>query len=154
MEVFMRTIAIAALLVSASAMADVAGSKEVSFSVGGRGGLNYTFYNCDSVEERVETLIEKLGGTSASVRCTGGLDRWGGMPPMPSYVTARFETVGGTGAVENVTIKAESFDQNCELNVAAMEALLPAFENVKVVSKRASCFDNRSRWYYNLQITR
>lgn len=149
----MRTIAIAALLVSASAMADM-GSKEVSFSVGGRGGLNYSYYNCDSVVDRVETLIEKLGGMNASVRCTGGLDTWRGMPPMPAYVTAGFDTVGGTGAVETITIKSDSFDSNCELNVAAMEALLPAFENIKVLKKRASCFDNRTRWSYELQITR
>lgn len=150
----MRTLVIAALLVSGSAMAVDAGSKEVSFSVGGRGGLNYTFFNCDSVEGQVETLIEKLGGTNVSVRCTGGLDPWSSMPPMPAYVTATFDNAGGTGAVENVTIKSQAWDSNCELNVTALESLLPKFENIKVVSKRASCFDNSSRWSYNLQITR
>jgi hypothetical protein len=145
----MRSLLIAAILVSGSAMAT-----EVSFSAGGRGGLNVTYFNCDSVEGQVETLIEKLGGTNVSVRCTGGLDTWRSMPPMPAYVTATFDTVGGTGAVENVTIKSPAWDSNCELNVPAMEALLPAFSNIKVVSKRASCFDNSSRWSYSLQITR
>lgn len=150
----MRSLVIASLLVSGSAMAVDAGTKVVTFSAGGRGGLNYTFFNCDSVEGQVETLIEKLGGTNVSVRCTGGLDPWGNMPPMPAYITAKFENRGGTGAVENVTIKSDAWDSNCELNVPAMEALLPAFENIKVVSKRASCFDNSDRWSYNLQITR
>jgi hypothetical protein len=149
----MRTLAIAALLVSASAMATDSGLKKVSFSVGGRGGLNYTFYNCDSVEDRVETLIEKLGGTSVSVRCTGGLDTWGHMPPMPAYVTATFENAAGNGAVENVTLKS-NMDSDCELNVTALNAILPQFENIRVISKRASCFDNSSRWSYNLEITR
>ena len=150
----MRTIALAALLVSSSAFAAVDAQNKVSFSVGGRGGLNYSFYNCDSVKTTVANLVQKLGGSAVSVRCSGGLDPWSNMPPMPAFVTASFDNaVAGNGQVDRVTLKS-SFDSNCELNTTALNALLPKFENIKVVSKRASCMDNRSRWSYELEISR
>lgn len=150
----MRTILLASLLVTTSAMASEVGLKKVSFSVGGRGGLNYSYYNCDSVKDTVEALIEKLGGSSVSVRCTGGLDTWGNMPPMPAYVTATFDNAAsGNGPTERVTLKSR-FESSCELNTTALNAILPQFENITVVSKRDTCFDNRSRWSYDLDIVR
>ena len=38
------------------------------------------YYNCDSVENAVESMMTDFGATNVSVRCTGGLNRWGGFP--------------------------------------------------------------------------
>lgn len=148
----MRFIAVLALVASASAFANEYVSKTVSFSVGGRGGLNYSYYNCDSVEDTVESHLEKLGATNISVRCSGGLQYPSPMPPMPAFVKASFDApVPNGGVVENVTLKAR-FDQNCEVNTTALNAILPQMPSVTVLAKRDSCFDNRTRWFYDLSI--
>jgi hypothetical protein len=151
----MRSIALLALVVSASSFAGEYVSKKVSFSVGGMGGFNTTYYNCDSVEDRVESHLETLGASNISVRCSGGLDTWSSMPPMPAYVTASFDAQlpSNGGGVEEMTLKAR-FDQDCELNTKALQAILPEMPGVTIVSKRDSCFDNRSRWFYEITIAR
>ena len=50
------------------------------------------FYNCDSVENRVERLLETLGAKNISVRCTGGLDMWGNFH-LPARVTAKYSAL-------------------------------------------------------------
>lgn len=147
----MRLLILALTLMSASSFASEYVSKKVSFGVFGRTGSTTSYYNCDSARDLVADHIETLGGVNARVRCSGGIQNWGATP---ISITANFDApVPNGGAVQSMTLKARSFDQNCELHTTALKHLLPAFPGVKVISKRDSCYDNRSRWYYDLEVT-
>ena len=147
----MRSLALVALLVSASSFASEYVSKKVSYTVFGRSGWSTTYYSCYSAQDLVEGHIETLGGINARVRCSGGIENWGATP---IRISATFDApLPNGGAVEEKTLKARSFDENCELHTTTLKNLLPAFPGVKVVSKRDSCMDNRTRWYYNIEVT-
>lgn len=149
----MRSMIIGLILVSSSAFAGEYVSQKFSVSVGGMGGWNTTYYNCDSLEDRVESNLEKLGAVNVRVRCSGGLDTWGHMPPMPAYVTASFDApVAGTTTTRALTIKSRMGD-SCEADVATFDAALPLFPAITVLSRKASCsFGNNGRWSYDLSI--
>lgn len=75
------------------------------------------YYNCDSVENQVESLMERFGATNVSVRCTGGLNPWGGFAT-EAFVTLSMDVMvsDANGAMrgEYQTVKVNSFD-NCHL---------------------------------------
>lgn len=78
----MKTILIG-LLVSLMASAQMIDasveSVTTNFNISSRGDSGARiYYNCDSVENQVESMMIEFGATNVQVRCTGGLNRWGG----------------------------------------------------------------------------
>ncbi len=149
----MRLLAIVALFVTASAFAGEVVSKKVSFSVGGRDLGSETYFACDSVKDTVKRHLTTLGAENIRVRCSGGIENWGtGTQIWPNFVTASFDAPVSTGAaVESITLKGR-FDQNCILNVAILKNIIPALSTVTVVSKRDNCWDNSTRWSYDVTV--
>ena len=91
------------------------------------------YYNCDSVEDRVEAMLEQMGAQNIRVRCTGGLDRFNGRFSTAARVRASYEALstdvdGGntTVSIFNETLTARG--TNCHLVTRAFRAVSKNFE--------------------------
>lgn len=128
-----------------------AAAESVSFSYSGYEAWGRTYYSCDYVETQTEEVLEVFGATNVRVSCFGGVE-YGRMSPVS--VTATFELPVLVGAVERTTIKGDKWNPSCGINVAIVKNLLPAFSNVKVLSKNDRCSSERSNYSYELEIAR
>jgi hypothetical protein len=138
------------LLLTSSAFAS-----QFSMSLGGMGGgWTQTYYNCDSLQDLVAADLAKLGATATNVNCSGGLDTWGQMPPMPAFVTASFDAPVSTGTTTRTVSLRSRMDDSCAAHVSTFDNALPLFSNIKVLSRSSSCDSGRfGRWAYDLEIT-
>lgn len=142
---------IAALFVVSSAFASEYVSRKMSWGPRTYNGGTVSYYNCQSVESTVESHLESLGAQNISVRCSGGIEMgW----TMPAHVTAKFDAPvpAENEVVHEVTLKGSD---SCHLNTEFLDAAIPMFPGVKVLSKRASCSGGRlDRWSYSLTVTK
>ena len=127
----MKGLALVLTLISSSAFAVGYQSVNTSYTIFSNVGGNNVYYNCDSVERNVENLLEEMGARNISVRCTGGLDRWGRMSTS-AFVRASFEALsysmpndGTHFAVEKVSINERGA---CHLYNTSVKALAKNFE--------------------------
>lgn len=145
---FMTVIAV--LFAVSSAFASEYVTKKMSWSPRTYNGGTVTYYNCQSVESTVESHLEALGALNVSVSCSGGIEMgW----TMPAHVSAKFDVsvTSGFGAVREITLKGS---ESCHLNTEFLDAAIPMFPGIRVLSKRASCNGGRTdRWSYSLSIT-
>ena len=65
---------IAALFAVSSAFASEYVTKKLSWGPRTHHGGTVTYYNCDSVENTVESHLEALGAQNVSVNCSGGIE--------------------------------------------------------------------------------
>ncbi len=92
------------------------------------------YYNCDSVETKVEQTLKKLGAIVYSVRCTGGIDRFGRFHT-PARVSATFDALNSeidgniATAIRTVSLNERT---NCHLYQNIMRGLEQSFEISKV----------------------
>lgn len=66
------------LLKATAASAEIAAFRthRLSFHIDSRPDVGLrVYYNCDSVESQLESLLEQMGARNIDVRCTGGFDR-------------------------------------------------------------------------------
>lgn len=126
----------------------------VSFWIKSRttpGVVNY--YSCDLVESIAEDMLESLGATDVSARCSGGIDNGFGFP-REAYLRVSFKSVvssaDGTLQAEfsPVSIKGR---QNCELATQIMKEIKPQFEIKNVVARKCRGGDNDS-YKFNLEV--
>jgi hypothetical protein len=145
---FMTVIAVLFAVSEAGASEYV--TKKMNWSPRTYNGGTATYYNCQSVESTVESHLEALGAQNIQVNCNGGIEMgW----TMPANVTAKFDVsvTPGFGAVREITLKGT---ESCYLNSEFLDAAIPMFPGIKVLSKRASCSGGRlDRWSYSLSIT-
>lgn len=141
---------IAALFAVSSVLASEYVSRKLSFSPRMYNGGTITYYNCDSVENTVEARLEALGAQNIRVSCSGGIETgW----YSPAFVRANFEVAvpAANDASREVTLTGRD---SCSLNVEFLDAAIPLFPGVKVLSKRASCSGGRlDSWKYTLSVT-
>jgi hypothetical protein len=149
----MRFIALLVLVATTSAFANTV-ARDVRFNHSGRTIWGEVFYNCNAVEDIFEGHLRKLGASNIRVRCTGGIESWGGtMRGFPISVRATFNApVPVSNNARIVTLKSRAGDNSCELHTGILNKVLPLFPAITVNSRRSRCSDNRSRWNYNLQI--
>lgn len=141
---------IAALFAVSSAFATEYVSRKLSFSPRTYTGGTVTYYNCDSVESTVESHLATLGAQNIRVSCTGGLEMgWS----TPAHVRATFDVA--VPAANDASREASlSGRESCSLNTEFLDAAIPLFPGVKVLSKRSSCMGGRTdSWKYTLSIT-
>ena len=128
---------------------------EVSYSLDSNVGGDQVYYNCDSVESSVKSMLKKVGAENISVRCTGGLDRWSF--PTPAYVTAKFvaasmvknNSAPRKALVQNVTLRDNG---NCQMYLNTLEALSEAME-LDIVAGPTSCrLDTRIRSKFEVSV--
>ncbi len=141
---------IAALFIVSSAFASEYVSRKLNWSPRTHNGGTVTYYNCDSVESTVEAHLATLGAQNVRVSCSGGIEMgW----TMPAHVRATFDVAvpGVNGTTREATLAGR---ESCSLNVEFLDAALPLFPGVKVLSKRSSCSGGRlDSWKYALSIT-
>ncbi len=105
---------------------------EVSYSLPSHvGGGDQIYYNCDSVESTVKSMLKKLGAEDIRVRCTGGIDEWS--TPTSAFVTAKFvaaSMVKNNQAPRVASIKSVTLrdDGNCHLYNETLMALSEGME--------------------------
>ena len=110
------------------------------------------YYNCDSVEHKVEKLLTKMGAKVHSVKCTGGLDVFGRFHT-PARVRVSYDTISSklagnvATAISSVSIKERD---NCHLNNTVVKAVKKNFEISKVEMKR--CFNANSRTRISMDV--
>jgi hypothetical protein len=130
-------------------------AKKISYSDSGRDGMTQNFYSCDYAEDTLRSHLEKLGAIDINVHCSGGIE-FGRFLPVNLDSTFKVSAaIDPTGAqIETVTIKSKVSDSPCYFNTKLLNQLVKSFPNVKVESKKASCFDNRTSWKYILKIAK
>ena len=120
------------------------------------GGGEQVYYNCDSVEDTVESMLKKLGAENISVRCTGGLDQdW--RFPTPANVSARFIAASSVknnqaprkASVQNVVLRDNG---SCHLYKETLETLEVAME-LEIVKAPGACrADSRIRSNFQVNV--
>jgi len=96
---------------------------------------------------------QSIGATNVDVRCTGGIN--GGWSVQPVSIRASYDLPVVVGnSVEEVSIKGDSFNPACGINVRIMSELLKTFNNIEVLKKSDSCAFHNSNYFYNLNIAK
>lgn len=146
----MKLLIIATLLVS-SAFSQVINTVNVTNNEGftifnrtNNGGI--VFYSCDIVEYATRDLLQALGATDVSARCTGGFTPWGTATPANVSVTFTSKMISEDGEGEGYF---ETFQFNRGDNCHLYENIFRniknnfAFENYDVMSP---CFRGNDRF--------
>lgn len=150
----MKLVALVCFLLSTSLFAADYQRNSSSFTIPtftGNGGRVY--YNCDSVEHRVKSVLEDMGAVVHSVRCTGGLDRWGGRMHLPASVRVVYDTLNSEldGNVATVVGETQiSQRDNCHLNTNIFNAVKGNFEIYK--ESQRNCFRPSDRTRINIRV--
>ncbi len=125
-----------------------------SYTDFGNDGFSRNYYSCDFAEAALESHLELLGASNISVSCFGGIQSWG---VTPVSLSASFDVP--TATAENHTrmtqVRLESadrFETACFFHTKLLTQLLKLFPNAVTRAKRTSCFDNRTRWNYDLNV--
>jgi hypothetical protein len=126
------------------------------FVVNGRTGMgNQVYYNCESAEDYIETLLEKVGATNISVRCTGGID-FGQTPMNELSIEVAFDSVrlpsasvtGTQTAAVWKSVKLQDFD-NCNLAMETIKGVKDHLE-LKDVQGLHRCWDSHDSYNVTL----
>jgi hypothetical protein len=105
------------------------------------------YYNCDSVENAVSESLKEMGAIVHSVRCTGGLDRFGRFHT-PARVRATFDALSSkidgniSSSIQSVEIRKRN---NCHLYSSIVKGVSNSFEISKVNMRRCFRSDDRTR---------
>lgn len=149
----MKTLSLFILLTSLAQATEYV-KKEIDFTYVGNNGSSSTYYSCDYARDQLERHLQSLGAQKIDVSCSGGLDRWMTMPvslygsiEVPTGLTAE-----NARATTKILKPASAFDTACDFNVKLLDTIIPLFDNVTLVNKRGVCFNNRSRWSYELTL--
>lgn len=119
------------------------------------GGGEQVYYNCDSVESSVYSILKKIGAEQIKVNCTGGLDDW--RFPMPAYVSARFiaaSSIKNKQAPRKASVESISLRDNgsCHLFKETLNTLEVAVE-LNVTKSPSSCrADSRLRNKFTVDV--
>lgn len=113
---------------------------------------NRVYYNCDSVESKVTSILEEMGAIVQSVRCTGGIDRFGQFH-MPARVVAIYESLNSeiagnvSSAISDVKIREHG---NCHLNNSIFKNIKEKFEITAL--KQSRCISASSRTLIKMKL--
>ena len=123
-------------------------TKSASFRISSIGDFgSRIYYNCDSVENQVASMMERFGATNVSVRCTGGLDPWGGFAT-EAFVRLTMDVLvsDANGAMrgEYQEVSIRSFD-NCHLLKEISENTHGLFD-VRSLNYTKTCTRSNSRF--------
>lgn len=150
----MKALALVLLTMSSSVFAVGYQSVRANYTIFSNLGGARVYYNCDSVENHVEKLLEDMGARNIIVRCSGGLDTFNGRFNTPANVTAKFEALsyehpndGTHFSTKRVEIRKRD---NCHLYNSSFKALRKYFEISNAQS--SSCFrpGDRTRISFNV----
>lgn len=149
----MKAIVIGLLMMSSNLYAVGYQSMNASYTIFSNVGGGQVYYNCDSVENRVEDLLEEMGARNIRVRCSGGLDRFGRMSTS-AHVRANFEALsysmpndGTHFSVKRVEVRERD---NCHLYNTSVRALAKYFETSNVST--SACFRPGDRTRISLNV--
>ncbi|MBY0517623.1 MAG: hypothetical protein K2P81_11975 [Bacteriovoracaceae bacterium] len=120
----------------------------------GNDGFSRNYYSCSFAEATLESHLETLGASNISVNCFGGIESWG---VSPVSLSATFDVPTATAAnhtrANAVKIQSSNrFEQSCFFNTKLLKELVKVFPNVENRSTRQSCFDNSSRWSWDVTV--
>ena len=149
----MKTLILLSALLMSNAYAIGYKAVSANYTIFSNVGGAQVYYNCDSVENDVERMLEEMGAKNIRVRCSGGLDTFGRFSTS-AFVRAHFEVlsyeVSNDGTIfssERVEIKERD---NCHLYNTSFRALSKFFEMTQ--ASTGSCFrpGDRTRISFNV----
>lgn len=127
----MKTLILFTTLIFANAYAVGYKTVQENFTIFSNVGSGQVYYNCDSVEYKVEELLEEMGAQNIRVRCSGGLDRFGQFSTS-ARVNTTFDVLsyempndGTMFSTKRVEIRERD---NCHLYNSSFKALSKSFE--------------------------
>ena len=139
----MKALMLVLVLVTSNAFA--IGYKEMrsSFTISDRGDMGTrTYYNCDSVEDRVESMLETMGADVHSVRCIGGIHPWNPRLSTAAHVVATYSALSNDVQDGNMTVAISSeiirTNYSCKMVNSAFNSLKKNFELSGVKMRRCS----------------
>jgi hypothetical protein len=109
------------------------------------------YYNCSSVEPEIEAVLEHMGATNISVRCTGGLDTFNPALSFPAFITMTYESLhpasddSPTVLADWKQINIRSFD-NCAMMTQVYNAVKGTMEMQDVTGPN-SCAQSNSDFH-------
>jgi hypothetical protein len=137
----MKILMLVMVLVTSNAFA--VGYKEMrsSFTISSRMDTGVrAYYNCDSVETRVEAMLEVMGADVHSVKCIGGLHPWNPSLSTEAHVVATYSALSNdvqdgnmTVAISNERIRS---NYSCHMINSAFNSLKKNFELSGVKMRR------------------
>ena len=141
---------IAALFAVSSAFATEYVSRKMNFTPNMYTGRTVSYYNCSSLEDTIESHLKALGAQNIRVSCSGGIEMgWN----TPAHVRANFEVAVPAANDASRQLSLSGRD-SCSMNVQFLDAAIPLFPGVKVLSKHSSCMGGRfDSWKYSLSVT-
>lgn len=111
------------------------------FTIFSNFGGGQVFYNCDSVENKVEDLLKEMGAKNISVRCSGGLDRFGRFSTS-ARVRTSFDVLSYEAPNDGTLFSTQTVEVrergNCHLYNSSFKALSKSFEMSDISTR--SCF--------------
>lgn len=132
-------------------------TQNVSFQVDSRPGTSgRVYYNCDSVEGQIESMLEQMGAVNIQVSCTGGIDSHRPQIAWDASVDATFDTLHpvrpGTPGAINAAMRSVQIHEwdSCYLLNQAFQEVAPSFALQNVVGPR-SCSSMRSAFRVELE---
>ncbi|MEX0799142.1 MAG: hypothetical protein WD025_06840 [Bacteriovoracaceae bacterium] len=145
--IIMALLAFSVSFATAQVVDTVEKTQTESFRIDSRtdfGGRVY--YACESVEHKTEALLKELGAYDISVRCSGGIDPWGGYAReafVKTTFTVKSENAQGDqdGSYEEFEFK--SFG-SCHLYSEVFSQVKDAFEFERL-DKVRRCFRSNDR---------
>ncbi|MEC9284165.1 MAG: hypothetical protein VX642_15725 [Bdellovibrionota bacterium] len=139
----MRILTFIIALVSLNVYAAEYERKEANFTIRDRVGFDIVYYNCDSAEYTVESILEEMGAKDIRVRCTGGLDPIGSIH-LPARINAEFEAINaeldGKISVKIDEVKFRNH-KNCHLYNSVVKAVQDQFEIAHMEMRRCHRID-------------
>jgi hypothetical protein len=148
MENIMLKLILISVLTISSAFAVDYERKSESFTISQFAGNGArVFYNCDSVEDAVTQTLEDMGAIVRSVRCTGGLDRFGNFHTA-ARVKTTFDALNSeidgniSSSIQSVEIKNSN---SCHLYNSIFKGISDSFEVSKVDMRKCNRPSARTR---------
>ncbi len=123
---------------------------EEKFTISHIVGNGYVYYNCDSVEDFTEDMLESLGATGISVRCRGGFDQYNPSWSTSARVVASFD-VPEEGVMTSVELKGW---QNCHLATTVFAAVSGNFDLQNVEVSRCSAFRPNGKYSISFDVAK
>lgn len=142
----MRGIVILGMLLASISAFAVEEKFTVSHIVAG----GYVYYNCDSVEDATEDMLEALGATEINVRCRGGFDNMNPSWSTSARVTANFE-LPEEGVLTSVELRGRD---KCHLATSIYNAVSVHFDVSNEDVSRCSSFRPNSRYKITFDVVK
>ncbi len=122
-------------------------SETFNFTYTGFEGRTRVFLSCSYAESSALSILETIGATDVTTRCSGGITPVGSAFPVNLTVEFTFPASGTTSEV-----KSRSFSSNCFFDTKFVTRFASEFKDrVLLLKSRSHCFNSDSSYLFEVQ---